>query len=311
MKVTMKSRRIYKQKGGEKKMKHIRIITAFGIAAFGLATLAFMTSTWAVENIRETKHNLTLATNNVKTGDTTEVCVFCHTPHGSNTDASGAPLWNRKVNTGSYNMYTGPNIDGVIAGTPQGSSLACLSCHDGTIAFDQLYNLPGSGGNNAGASTSTITFNNVANLVSSEMFDTAAAPFPRLGTDLTNDHPISIKICAADGLTRYDEQFAEACTNQTASTGSVLKIKRTAGVYPTSLRDTIRAYKNTGATDFTVECASCHNPHINSSRFLRYQSALPSNDAFVTAVAYPTEDSEGSGVDRNKGSLLCLSCHQK
>ncbi|MGH7274001.1 MAG: hypothetical protein ACREIQ_06085 [Nitrospiria bacterium] len=108
-------------------------------------------SFWATEDVASTKHNLAV-NQDIQLSSTTgaEICVFCHTPHGANPDAPGAaPLWNRALPTGSsFTPYTSPNFDaeGDTPGTPKGVSLACLSCHDGTIAFDALINAPGSGG---------------------------------------------------------------------------------------------------------------------------------------------------------------------
>ncbi len=318
MKANIKSKDTYKQKGGEKKMRYSKIILALGVGVFLFATLAFLTNTWAKENIRNTKHNLsTTGLYNIKTTGTTsttgtaEICVFCHTPHGANTAAY--PLWNRASSSATYVMYSGVNIDGTIATTPQGVSLACLSCHDGTVAFDQLFNAPGSGGNNGGNSAG-FTFNNDI----TKFDDGSYAPFPNLGPNLMNDHPISIEICKST-QTEHDSQFTEACTNgQTPSAASkgtgtgVLLIRRTDGSLPSDVRDAVRAYKNT-AGGWNVECASCHNPHENSSRFLRYQSAITGGaGTYPAQVGYPTEGAEGfTDVDRNKGSLLCLSCHAK
>ncbi|MFQ5825387.1 MAG: hypothetical protein ACE5JB_15200, partial [bacterium] len=69
-----------------------------------------------------------------------EICVYCHTPHNNNTDIE-APLWNRSTPTGPYDMYDSPTLDMDIASNPQGVSLACLSCHDNTIALDQIINI--------------------------------------------------------------------------------------------------------------------------------------------------------------------------
>jgi hypothetical protein len=82
--------------------------------------------------------------------DTTQVCVFCHTPHGSQSrDTVDAPLWNRGITTATYQPYQSPTLDsgvGGVAPQPDGVSLACLSCHDGTVALDLLVNKPGAGG---------------------------------------------------------------------------------------------------------------------------------------------------------------------
>jgi hypothetical protein len=160
-------------KGGEKMVKLIFkmegkiAITILGVASLLMLLIAFMapvmrvdaahctagTVTPCTEDIRNTKHNLNENTDIGPITGTTEVCIFCHTPHGARgvigTAPSGqAPLWNRAIKTTTgYQMYSSPNFDGIdVAGGPKGVSLACLSCHDGTISFDALINPPGSGG---------------------------------------------------------------------------------------------------------------------------------------------------------------------
>ncbi len=75
-----------------------------------------------------------------------EICVYCHTPHGANTQIR-APLWNRTVNLDTYTIYDTPTTLGLEGrlNLPGPSSLTCLSCHDGTIAIDSVLNMPGSG----------------------------------------------------------------------------------------------------------------------------------------------------------------------
>jgi predicted CXXCH cytochrome family protein len=169
---------------------------------------------------------------------TNQICVFCHTPHGFNTVQSG-PLWNKQVNASStYTVYNaGSNSSSTLdADAPVlGSvSLACLSCHDGTQAMDNMINGPGSGGmaqpydgsasssvsagssalSNAGVSQGYIWggaggagsvtgfafmsqngtgFNTSG--TGSITNDTPALEGIDLGTDLSNDHPISVQYC--------------------------------------------------------------------------------------------------------------------
>ena len=73
--------------------------------------------------------------------DYDEVCVYCHTPHNSNTSA-GAPLWNRTNPTSSYTLYAGSNLINQ-PGQPGPESLVCLSCHDGMVSVDAVLNAPG------------------------------------------------------------------------------------------------------------------------------------------------------------------------
>ena len=306
------------------------------------------------ENIRETKHNLAANTDIVATG-TTEVCVFCHTPHGGRVDvggsgagAGGAPLWNRALppagvsGTGSFTMYRSPNFDGAgdVATGPKGVSLACLSCHDGTIALDALINAPGSGGFNVanreplaqdsnGASLDGITFtgpgvNATTSAINGGNRPTSTAgggflgglndfvggpgmePFPNLTRDLTDDHPISMRMSAAD------PQFTEARGNSPA-VGQIAPVKRfTDAQLPTDKRDQVRLYNSDGTNIDYVECASCHNPHTPRTTFLR----LPTTPASLAApgngdVTPITGASRNLNHEPNQGSLICLTCHQK
>lgn len=298
------------------------------------------------EDVFNTKHNLAVNDDVLATG-TTEVCVFCHTPHGGRTDVAGggAPLWNRALpsNTG-WTMYNSPNTDVAPGTAPLGVSLACLSCHDGVIALDALINAPGSGGlqsanrnlltgTSAGTGLTNITFtgpgvdtdgslkellrpdgqggflggdNDYVNPGAGQGME----PFPNLTRDLSDDHPISIRMPTGD------PQFNDALGSPIA--GSIRPIYRDTvlngpQLIPSDKRDQIRLYNTTGisgvATD-AVECASCHNPHTPRTTFLR----LPSL-AGVQATGSETPATGTGGRDLNhepnQGSLICLTCHQK
>src|SRR3989337_4254997 len=113
-----------------------------------------------IEDIRNTKHNLSSigpSDRAVSTQQTTEICVFCHTPHGSigDEEAAGlkAPLWNRGLSTARYILYDqvwstsfeAYEVSQPKPNAPTGYSRLCLSCHDGTIALGSFVNRPGSG----------------------------------------------------------------------------------------------------------------------------------------------------------------------
>ena len=329
MKIILKSKHSNIEKGGEKRMKHLRIFFAFGLAVFIIVTLAFLSNTWATEDVRNSKHNLGAGrtVDNFVQSTTTEVCVFCHTPHGSNTSIAGpaAPIWNRRMDlmtqSADFIAYTSPNFDsaGSTPGKPKGVSLACLSCHDGSLAFDALINYPGSGStNNIGLTLNTRRVDGAG-----KMKNDAGMDFPMLGTDLSNDHPISMKIpCGTDP--QFDNTVSgvaekQICNNldtASLSAGKVSPLYRGAnsGVLSGDRRDWIRAYPTVGSDPY-IECASCHNPHENTStRFLRAPS-WDKNDPYYQTVdaAAVNERTGATGVDasRNAGSLLCLSCHQK
>lgn len=158
----------------------------------------------ATKSIVDSKHNLGSVgadkTNRNTTDGTTEVCVFCHTPHGGQAKSDGeavAPLWNKALpDTTTYQTY-----DTLGTSTLQGSvakvgsvSIACLSCHDGSQAMDVMINQPGSGGYTAGGAelTGASWVAGAAGNISTNGVMTTS-PIPNLGKDLTNDHPVGIQ----------------------------------------------------------------------------------------------------------------------
>lgn len=307
------------------------------------------------ENIRETKHNLA-ANQDILASGTTEVCVFCHTPHGGRTDVAGggAPLWNRALPpSNQFTTYDSPNFDndlGAETAGPKGVSLACLSCHDGTIALDAMINAPGSGGfipNNrnpltgtsAGTSLATITFNGagVDSTKSLREGDRPPSPsppsnpeqgflgglndfvggtggmepFPNLSRNLTDDHPISMRMPSTD------PQFTDALNNSPPAARNIRPVRRSGAQLPTDKRDWVRLY-NSGVSSGTsvsvdwVECASCHNPHTPRTTFLRLpstpQGLVAPADGDVIPVSGATRN---LNHEPNQGSLICLTCHEK
>ncbi|MCU7804885.1 MAG: hypothetical protein KZQ96_16980 [Candidatus Thiodiazotropha sp. (ex Lucinoma borealis)] len=256
--------------------------------------------------VRGSNHDLSAGgTAQATTTATTEVCVFCHTPHGSNT-AVTAPLWNKASPATTYTRYSDlgtATLDGTEV-TVGSVSLACLSCHDGTQAMDVVVNAPGSGGwNAAGAELDAAAI--------SAMVNTGGAPIPMLGTDLRNDHPISIAYagggCAVGtdpcqpsvGDTSdtdfNDAQHATINGNSqwwvdVASYDSTGDGTRDGtGTADTREKTDMVLYTRdfAGADAPSVECGSCHDPHEDTARpvsFLRIA---------------------------NTNSDVCLACHIK
>jgi predicted CXXCH cytochrome family protein len=200
-------------------MFRLAALVAFGAAVLtGAAPLGAQNP----DDITNSKHNMS-----TRSGLTnySEVCVYCHTPHGGQTQ--NAPLWNRNFGTGPYTMYNASyssTIDMPVAASPQGVSLACLSCHDGTIGLDVIINRPNT-------DTTLVGSGNT-------MPNNAGQFFANLGTDLRNDHPISVT---------YDN-VADPAFN--APSGGKI------GTLPLYLG--------------RVECGTCHNPHNTTfTPFLR------------------------------------------
>ena len=186
------------------------------------------------DDVANTKHNLSIASggNDPTSGnalvDYGEICVYCHTPHGGQVEA---PLWNRNFSTATYQMYSSATIDMVADGQPTGISQACLSCHDGTIGLDVIVNAPNSF--TGSIPTTTVGTNTMP-----------AGGNTNLGSDLRNDHPISVT---------YDNT-ADVAFNSSASI-------KAAG---------LRLFTDPSGGGEKVQCASCHNPHDDTNTpFLR------------------------------------------
>ena len=189
----------------------------------GLAAIAglLFAGTLSAQTIVGTDHDLSTVQ-----GTGGEICVVCHTPHNADLTVSEAPLWNHETTAATFTVYTSPTFDGGPSGQPVGASKLCLSCHDGTVALDAFGGGAGTGGN-------VITGNAL------------------VGTDLSNDHPISFTYDSA--LATSDGGLADPATATSGLGGTIDGDMLFAG---------------------NMECASCHDVHDNSlPPFLRLSNA--------------------------------------
>ena len=233
-----------KNSKGGRKMKGTKIIYVL-LPILGLLLYASAARA-AAAGIAGTKHNLsTSGEGAIKlTAGTGEICVFCHTPHGADSGVS-APLWNRARTGATFTLYSSPSLD-ALPGQPTGVSLACLSCHDGTVAFDALRNLPGSGGFTDSTSVPSAGWTFAGAAAGNLMPD----GITKIGTDLSNDHPISMA---------YASAFSPSSTSGTNDHTTGFK-DPTGDVFSNG----VRLYAG------QVQCASCHDPHRSDTpTFLR------------------------------------------
>ena len=279
-------------------------------------------------NVRTTTPNGGTPSNH--SNDTAEICVFCHTPHGGDNTAA-VPIWNRQLSDPTaYTRYSSlgtSTFDATEA--PVGSvTIACLSCHDGTQAIDSVINAPGSGGYDpAGARIGT-------NFVGDDQVNGQLDPtiVQNLGTDLSNDHPVSMQYAGGgvsttnvNGPTNDPDFPAGANPNPhptsftlnnmaaptTAPITTLWWIERNDESLNNGARDRVdvilytRLESETGVAGGEqpfVECGSCHDPHnIDNPTFLRVSNGIPAS----LAGDFP------NAVSPNRGSALCLTCHIK
>ena len=147
----------------------------------------------AQTEIARTVHNLTPGgPGQLKETRPTGLCVYCHTPH--NADPTIA-LWNRSMPAVTYQLYTSSTLQAT-PNQPTGSSRLCLSCHDGILALGNL-RVPPPG----------------------EELKLGPMSGKRvLGTDLSDDHPISF-VYDAELAVRHGELVdPRACHAPSVST---------------------------------------------------------------------------------------------
>lgn len=231
--------------------------------------------------IVNSKHDLSATTTTA--GETTQICIFCHTPHNP---VAQIPLWNRtgqNANT-AFKLYTSSSTldmyNKVSAGfkpsgfTTNSISLFCMSCHDGSPLGGGVHNHPSDAQgafaadkrNSRGGGTGTYTGDAISG--------TAADLKTNFGTNLTKSHPVNIP---------YDSTL-DANKAFWAASGALINGGG-------ALTNGLPLFKATfGATTLlSVECSSCHAVHGSK--------AMGSSTNFLrTTMA---------------GSKLCLGCHNK
>ncbi len=178
----------------------------FLVTISGLIAVSFIAGGVAFAAMTGTAHDFKSKTWN----PSGQICNVCHTPH--NSGSAIAPLWNHTLSTASYTVYTSPSLNATV-GVPSASSKACLSCHDGTVAIDSF-----------GGSVGTDFISGGENL----------------GTDLSNDHPVSFTydtaLSTTDGaLHDPSVKTVTALGGKTISAGMLIGNK--------------------------VECGTCHDVH--------------------------------------------------
>jgi predicted CXXCH cytochrome family protein len=266
------------------------------LALIGLALFSFFTVLQS-QGISNTKHNLSSAgSGSVKASTEGEICVFCHIPHA----AAVTPLWNRN-NPASYssgNLYTSSTTNATI-GQPDGTSVKCLSCHDGTIALGHVT-----------SRTTDITFSSALGSRRSN-----------LGTDLRDDHPISFVYNAALAT-------ADGKLNNPSSLSSGVALDANGKMQCTSCHDPHYS-SNTkflvATNEYSTLCIVCHNDanwtnstHKSSTSTWNGSSTDPwPNNTYTTVAQNACENChvshQAGGAKRILNSATeennCLPCH--
>jgi hypothetical protein len=200
-----------------------------------------------------------------------DLCGPCHMAHGSDPANQLIPLWSHETINATWLLFSSPYLTPM--GQPDGASKACLSCHDGTIAYNQL-----KGQVPDGQPSLLVQGDYVIGNVNGNH-------------DLRGAHPISFSYVAAVNLspTNSLKLPSEALTT-TLPAGNNL------------INQTVQAaFLNNGK----VQCTSCHDVHRQKG-----DSGLSSNKPINAQPHNPLLVAYGLAQD-GTGSALCRSCHNK
>lgn len=290
----------------------------------------------AAGGLTMSRHNMGSLGRVITTSATSQICVFCHTPHHTNQSGGVAPLWNRSTtNASSYTAY-GTTISGttVANGDLGSSTLACLSCHDGVTTFDNLINRPGKD-TITGDQNWVFRMPNIGFAIEGTGLDhlTSGAPCSichqagtgtdvqarlNIGTSLSNDHPVSVPYTEGTASLRASASIIsqiDVSSDLSATNANVMQnLWAVKGFFNTdaTIGDLLR--NNPNVTGATVECGSCHDPHF---RNLSWDEAEPTwlEGGFTTWCNNDPENcTDGMFLRRvggNTASGVCRTCHNK
>lgn len=268
------------------------------------ASAIFLMSWGAQAQVADVLSPHNLSTTGPALGSTsTQVCVYCHTPHAGDT-TNVVPLWNKTSVSveGDFQRYSDlGSVTFDATETVVGSvSMACLTCHDGVQAVDVAINASGRD-------------------LGPGFIDTGARTMPGtntiavLGVDLRDDHPISMQY-AAGGLTDAtvpaagvapaiqpgagvfgDPDFEDPYA-MTLNGTPIWWLDVADGANNPAVRDKSDVLLYTraefaGVVEPFVECGSCHDPH-------NYGSFTVGDSVAFLRVA-------------NDSSQICTACHDK
>lgn len=224
------------------------------------------------QSITNSKHNLSVSgTGNLKASSESEICVFCHSTHDANPTA---PLWNKKSQGTVYTLYSSSTMQ-ALPGQPDGSSILCLSCHDGTTALGNVM-----------SREATIDFS------SSEKMPKGGS---NLTTDLRNDHPISFVYNSSLAAADEELKTPEAITKPVTLEKEKLQCTSCHDAHSNVYEDFLLA-----TTQYSELCMSCHQ-----KKGWQISSHSTSTSSWNNSLPDPWPYSEWTTVAEN----ACENCH--
>jgi len=253
------------------------------------ALLAFTAKAGIVPGIVGSKHDFSQYQFNNNPADPNTVCGVCHTPH--HADPNSGPLWgHQSISTAGWTMYAatigqgaasspGANVKYGTVTAPNPSSLACLSCHDGSVAIN-AYGSPA---------------NNTVNASIFVSGNAAISADQSLTKNLSHSHPISFHYQDVVGTGSGKDQWIYD------QSSPVLVPTANSSTFTPGPDMTIKGFLLDGQGN--LECSSCHDVHAQQGS--AYDPVLNPKLVKINGTAANTVNGAQTG------SLLCRSCHNK
>jgi hypothetical protein len=199
-------------------------------SAWLLLTASLLSPAQTVQRgVQGSPHDFSKASWNV----TRDLCSPCHQEHSPQD--SQIPMWGHATSKASFRIYDSPTFKAE-RHAPSSGSLACLSCHDGTVAINQSV---------AKLESQTAVYIN---------------PASQIGPDLHTTHPISFtydaSLAVADGAVENPMVYhiGDAKTELTCNTPPVPKEWDGPSLAGLTIDEAL-------LFDHKLECASCHDVH--------------------------------------------------
>lgn len=253
---------------------------------FAISTLSLTKETFSgIERpgVGQTPHDLSMGGGTMWSYETTEVCVFCHTPHLGQQQVI-YPLWNKSLSGATFNMYTSATFNMGPSTTIGSPSTLCMSCHDGNMAMNMVVNSPGRGTTGsipAGATPTTL--GDIYYPGSGFGYGPANISGNYGGNtvdNLADDHPISFT---------YNNALDQQGNDFPAPVGGIITGGTSGAKYP--------LYKNSNGEN-QFECSTCHAVHDTVS----YKGTWPDDETKDFAEVFFLRTS-------NTESRMCRDCH--
>jgi hypothetical protein len=204
-------------------------------AALALPTLSQAALNIGVEgSVHDMSTNSTYTVWNTRNG----VCSPCHVAHNSDP-AQLIPLWAHQTSVGGasgFTMYSSPTLKATMPAAPTSVSLACLSCHDGTLGLNA----------SIGSSPTNTQYYIPASF--------------QVGPDLHANHPISFAYNSALAVADPGVQDPMVYTIGSPKTNLTVSVAPVPASWSGSSL-TGQTINQALLWNGYMQCSSCHDPH--------------------------------------------------